>query len=181
MRNLIIVSGSGRNVGKTECACRLIEKFSRSSDIIGLKVSAVYPDEQIYHGSHGPAGAAEQLMEEHRLDRDKDTSRMLRAGARRVFYLQGDDARLKDGFDQFRSLIPADAAVVCESGSLWRFVQPGLLILLTDGETKKPRSAELFDRASMIIHSDGESGFPGIEKVEFTPGLGWFLASGQSA
>ena len=179
MRNLLIVAGSGRNVGKTEFACRLIEKFSRTSDVYGLKVSAVYPDEEIYHGGHGPAGGAEHLIEERRLDQDKDTSRMLRAGARRVFYLQGDDARLKDGFKQFRSLIPAGAAVVCESGSLWQFVQPGLLVLVTAGGTVKPRSAALFDRASLIIDSDGASGFPGFEKIDFVPGAGWLLAPGQ--
>lgn len=180
MRNLIIVAGSGRNVGKTELACRLIEKFSPSSDIYGLKVSAVYPDEQIYHGAHGPADETEQLIEERRPNLDKDTSRMLRAGARRVFYLQGDDAGLKDGFEQFRSLIPPQAAVVCESGSLWKFVRPGLLILVTGNAVVKPRSAVLYECASLVVESDGVSGFPGLEKIGFSPGPGWFLTSGQS-
>lgn len=181
MRNLIIVAGSGRNVGKTELACRLIEKFSRISDVYGLKVSAVYPDEQIYHGGHGPAGEAQHLIEERRLDLGKDTSRMLRAGARRVFYLQGDDGRLKGGFERFRSLIPPGAAVVCESGSLWKFVQPGLLVLVTDGRKPKPRSVGMSGRASLVIESDGASGFPGLEKIDFSPGPGWFLAPGQTA
>ena len=101
MKNLLIVAGAGRNVGKTEFVCRLIQRWSRSQEIYALKVSAIHPDEAVYHGDHGDevqrqTGA--HLYEETRDDMVKDTSRMLRAGARKVFYLQGDDDRIGAGF-----------------------------------------------------------------------------------
>ena len=97
MDRLIIVAGSGRNVGKTACACRLIEKFSGETPIYGLKVSAIHPDEEIYHGGHDETTADGRLFEETRIDLDKDTARMLRAGARRVWYLKDElEAFLKN-------------------------------------------------------------------------------------
>ena len=109
--NLLIVAGAGRNVGKTEFVCRLIEKHSSQSDIYGLKVSAIHPDEAIYHGDHSKQRFTANLFEETRYDLDKDTSRMLRAGAKKVYYLQGDDEQIRFGFQEFHSMIPASAPI----------------------------------------------------------------------
>src|SRR6056297_165204 len=89
--NLLIVGGTGRNVGKTEFVCRLIEKISRTEVVYALKVSAIFPDEEIYHGNHDGEESVHHLFEETRMETGKDTSRMLQAGASRVFYLRGDD------------------------------------------------------------------------------------------
>ena len=39
LANLLIISGSGKNVGKTLLACQIIKHFSRNSTVIGLKIS----------------------------------------------------------------------------------------------------------------------------------------------
>lgn len=179
--NLIIVAGAGRNVGKTECVCRLIQKFSATRDIYGLKVSAIHPDEGIYHGDHANNQELKtNLVEETRYDLQKDTSRMLRAGARKVFYLQGDNEQIQAGFDTYRSMIPAGAIIVCESSSLWKFVQPGLLILVKTADSQfKPRAADIAEHASLVIESDGVSGFPEINSISLSEGYGWSVHSGQ--
>lgn len=178
MTNLIVVAGTGRNVGKTECACRLISTVSAQSEVYGLKVSTIYPDEGIHHGSHQHGAAGVNLVEEKRLDLDKDTCRMLRAGARKVFYLQGEDAEIESGFHHFLTQVPADSPIVCESGSLHKFVEPALLIVVTSTDRDiKWRAAELFEHPSLIIDSDGSSGFPGLELISFTEEHGWILSS----
>jgi hypothetical protein len=176
--NLLIVAGAGRNVGKTEFVCRLIEKHSSQSDIYGLKVSAIHPDEAIYHGDHSKQRFTANLFEETRYDLDKDTSRMLRAGARRVYYLQGDDEQIRVGFQEFHSVVPASAPIVCESSSLWKYVQPGLLILVKAATVEfKPRALSIAKQASLIIDSDGLTGFPEIDAISLSKIDGWSLGT----
>ena len=40
-KNLILVGGSGRNVGKTRFACRLIEREARRRSVIGIKITVI--------------------------------------------------------------------------------------------------------------------------------------------
>lgn len=173
---LLIVAGSGRNVGKTEFVSRLIQKISPNQAICALKVSAVFPDEEFYHGNHSSTGLKNNLIEETRRNTDKDTSRMLRAGACRVFYLRSDDAGIKKGFEDFQKHVPENAAIICESNSLWQYVNPGLLFVVrsTDGVVK-PRAVPLLERADMIVVSDKLSGFSEIDRVGYNETVGWCL------
>lgn len=173
-RNMIIVGGTGRNVGKTEFVCRLIQKSSRTMDIYGLKVSSIYPDEELFHGDHSEDESRNALFEETRTEGTKDTSRMLRAGAKRVFYLRSDDKSISSAFREFRQRLPEGAVVVCESNSLVNIVQPGLFIVVrsVDGEVK-PRALPLLEMADGIVVSDKKSGFSDLAKISYRPGSGW--------
>ena len=179
LKELLIVAGGGRNVGKTEFACRLIEQFSTQTEIYGLKVSAIHPDEAIYHGDHSTQQFA-NLSEETRYDKEKDTSRMLRSGAKKVFYLQGDDEQIRTGFWEFQRMIPAAAPVICESSSLWKYVRPGLLVLVKAAHVEiKPRALEIAKHASLIVDSDGVSGFSQLDSISYSEVYGWSYDSGQ--
>ncbi len=180
LKDLLIVAGGGRNVGKTEFACRLIEQCSIQRDIYGLKVSAIHPDEAIYHGDHSTQQFTANLYEETRYDQEKDTSRMLRSGAKKVFYLQGDDEQIRVGFQEFQCMIPAAAPVICESSSLWKYVRPGLLVLVKAAHAEiKPRAQEIAEHASLIVDSDGFSGFPQLDSISYSEVLGWSYHSGR--
>lgn len=175
-KNLLIVAGAGRNVGKTEFVCRLIKKFCLRADIYALKVSAIYPDEGIYHGNHDENDRAGWLFEETRRDLNKDTSRMLSAGARRVFYLRADSNHVYDGYAEFLSRIPDDAVIVCESNSLREVVKPALMIMVwSKTGNLKPRAQALLFQCDIETNSDGKSGFPELEGIIFSKGNGWSL------
>lgn len=177
-KHLLIVAGTGRNVGKTEFACRLIDKISSKHEIYSLKVSAVYPDEGNYHGNHSEDMSKNHLFEEIHRDTVKDTSRMLRAGARKAFYLRSDSADIAQEFNDFRKLIPDEAVLVCESNSLWQYVKPGLLILISSAdEAIKPRARLVLKHADMIVVSDKISGFPELDRIELLDTNTWFLSS----
>ncbi|MEE4241348.1 MAG: hypothetical protein V2I36_07770 [Desulfopila sp.] len=174
--HLLIVGGTGRNVGKTEFICRLIQRISANHKIYALKVSAVFPDEAVFHGSHSAEESRQSLFEETRRESRKDTSRMLRAGAARVFYLRGENSEIEAGFQQFSRQIDTPGAVICESNSLGAFIRPGLLIMVkTMREKIKPRAADRLKQADLIIVSDGRSGFAELEKIHYHPIRGWFL------
>ena len=181
MKNLLIVAGAGRNVGKTEFVCRLIARLASQKEVYGLKVSAIHPDEDIYHGDHSTELAETNLFEETRFDLDKDTSRMLRAGARKVYYLRGDDEQIRTGFTHFQQMISPTAPIVCESGSLWKYVQPGLLVLVTSATVEtKCRAWEIKEHASLIVESDGLSGYSQLESISYSDVRGWQYESGPS-
>lgn len=175
-KRLIIVGGTGRNVGKTEFACRLIAQLAQSFPVYGLKVSAVYPDEQIYHGSHDPESERLCLVEETRTDGTKDTMRMLNAGAARVFYLKGEQESVLTGFQEFITTIPEKSAIVCESNSLSEYITPAMHIIVhIEGGEVKPRAVSLLHRADMVIVSDGTSGFEELSRIRYEKEKGWYL------
>lgn len=176
MKNLLIVGGAGRNVGKTEFVCRLINKVSATTEVYALKVSAVFPDEQLFHGDHGGEETAEPLYEEVRTAGDKDTMRMLRAGARRVFYLRSDSAEIGRGFELFLAKIPEGATIVCESNSLADVVNPALLVMVKSaGGAVKPRAVAQLARADLVVVSDGQSGFPELARITIDDDGSWRL------
>lgn len=175
---LLIVGGIGRNVGKTELICRLIKESSSTMGgaITALKVSAVYPGESLWHGSHAKDEPSFQLFEETDRTCSKDTCRMLRAGATRAFYLHCVDEDVLPAYLSFREFLPNNAVIICESNSLADFIEPGLLVMVrAPGRNVKDRARRHLARADIVIHSDGRSGFPGMEQIALDKSGFWQL------
>ncbi len=129
--NLIIIGGSSRNVGKTTLALKLIEKYCANEKIIGLKVTSIKPGEETFHGSHESFNLQQySIIEETVIDGRKDTSRMLLAGAEKVFYIETPDHLLGEAMSEFLLKVGADSPIICESRSLRKVVKPGLFVLL---------------------------------------------------
>lgn len=170
---LILVGGTGRNVGKTEFVCQLISTIAKDYDVYGLKVSSIFPDEAIYHGTHEGKMEDLRLFEEKRLDTTKDTSRMLRAGAKKVYYLQSDDNHILKHYLDFLDCIPKDSIIVCESNSLYYHVRPVMHLLVTDGGPVKPRAKKQLSLADRVITSQGKNGFAEIEAIYSLLKTGW--------
>jgi hypothetical protein len=174
--SLLIIGGTARNVGKTELTCRLIKKISRDNDIYALKVSAIFPDEGLFHGDHSGEPEDRHLFEELRNDTKKDTSRMLRAGAKRVFYLRCEDNFILETFTRFRNQLPENTAIVCESNSLAEHVRPGLHIMVKkEGEPVKPRAEARLKLADLTIVSDGSSGFAELDRIHYDQVKRWHI------
>jgi len=173
---LLIVGGTARNVGKTELICRIIGKISSHHTVVALKVSAIFPDEGIYHGDHTGEQKNQRLFEETRLNTAKDTSRMLRAGAERVFYLRCEDSGILKGFTQFRRQLDANTAIVCESNSLAEYVKPSLLVVVNKkGGKVKPRAEVRLEQADLIVASDGSSGFNEVDHIHYNSTKHWHI------
>jgi len=178
LHNILVIGGTGRNIGKTELVCQIISMISREHTVFGAKISAIYPDETLFHGAHSTPGSDYSLHEETRRDRSKDSSRMLRAGAGRVFYLQSEDTTVLRGFREIQRLLPPHAALICESNSLSTYIKPGLFLMIKPVEGYlKPRAHRSFQHADLVITSDGVSGFPELNRIIFD-GNGWQLTAG---
>ena len=150
MPNLLLISGNGRNVGKTFLACKIISHFSKDEEMIGLKISPHFHDP-------GESKIVMQsnyftLVEEDRIS-EKDSSLMLQAGAAKVYFLMVKQENLKIAFNYLHKILP-QKPIVCESGGLREIVNPGVFLFVKRGADKFVKK-DLFKYAPRIIENDG--------------------------
>ncbi len=160
--NFIIIGSTGRNTGKTEFACRLIEKYSKTHQICGVKVVAI--DRREGNCPKGGKGCGVctsldcdyEIFEETVNDPNKDTSRMLIAGAKKVYFLKVEKNSLEKGLEALLKIIPKNYLVVVESNSIRKVLEPGLFIVIKNLQDKtiKDSCAEVVDFADKIIVFD---------------------------
>ncbi|GAG16725.1 unnamed protein product, partial [marine sediment metagenome] len=138
---------AGANIGKTELACALIRKFSKSKPIIGIKVTTIKAkDGQCPRGGQG-CGVCSSLegnfciTQETDADSGKDTARLLAAGAAKVFWLRVMKTHLKEGLADLLDEIGADAVSLCESNSLRQVVKPGLFLMVRGKDPRMWKSS----------------------------------------
>ncbi|MBN1944414.1 MAG: molybdenum cofactor guanylyltransferase [Bradymonadales bacterium] len=136
--NWIMIGAASRNVGKTEFACALIRQHLAEQTVIGVKVTTVKPDEgPCPRGGEGCGvcnlhGQAYCIIEEKESGGEKDSNRMLRAGARTVLWLRVMRQHLAEGIGELLKLIPLDALVVCESNTARTALEPGVFLVVRE-------------------------------------------------
>lgn len=141
--NILLLSGTARNVGKTTFVCKLLKHF-KQLQIITVKVSPHW--HEVKQGRilmHDPGSL--MLVREIVTDSYKDTSRMLRCGAHKVYYLQhtSDDALLK-GFYHLMKIGESDLPMIFETAVLGKYITPGLHFRITATNTE-PSSKRLIN------------------------------------
>jgi hypothetical protein len=133
--NILTISGTGRNVGKTSLACRIIDKLAGTQKLTAVKISPHFHNVD-YHDALFSKPGAYSLYKENKKDRNKDSSKMLAAGADPVYYVQTNDIHLGDAWNKLSELIRNDEPVVVESGGLKELFDPGLSIIVMNPENK---------------------------------------------
>jgi hypothetical protein len=135
IKNLLLIAGTGTKSGKTTIACRIIRQF-RDSKIIGIKITPHF-----HETTPGLLPLSDEsgysIYEETDPDSFKDTSRMLHAGASRVYFAKVWDDQLFRVFTEIMKLVPEGAPVICESPALRHFVEPGAFIIMTSNTINK--------------------------------------------
>jgi hypothetical protein len=136
--NLLLIAGTGNRSGKTSMACRLIEQF-RHLKPVGIKITPHF-----HETTEGLVTIVEEagysVFEETDMNILKDTSRMLRAGAARVFYARVTDETLPFAFDEIMEHVPCSSPIICESPALRRYLVPGLFIIMDSKKTNKHKN-----------------------------------------
>jgi hypothetical protein len=130
--NLIIIAGTGNKSGKTTMACRLIGQF-RHLDVVSVKITPHFHETTpglvlLYEGKDY------SVFEETNQDLGKDTSRMLRAGASRVFFAKTTDSSVLQAFERIYAMVSPGTPIICESPALRLFAEPGILIIMTSAD-----------------------------------------------
>ncbi len=161
--NLIMIGSGGRNTGKTDLACGIINRFKGNNKIIGLKITAITNTDGLCPRGGKGCGVCSSLegdyliTEEKNKTSKKDTGRLLNSGADNVFWLRARKEKLIDGFIDFdkhiKSMFPDNYIVICESNSLRKIITPGIFIIIHNTKTFKKSAAEVKNLADVIIKS----------------------------
>lgn len=155
---LLMIGATGRNSGKTELASLVIREFSKNYKIIGLKVSTYYGDDLKFHGQH------ETVLEENFTIlkdsdnlTDKNTARMLIAGASEVYWLRTKIEFIDIAVKEFIAGIDKNAFIVCESNSLRKAVKPDIFIMINNNRSGvKITALDVLKTADAIIQFNGK-------------------------
>ena len=175
---MIMIGAADRNVGKTEFACSLIRKFGSQDHIIGIKVTTIEQSGgSCPRGGQG-CGVCDTLdsnlciTEETDSQSDKDTCRMLAAGAKKVFWLRVLKHHLRDGLDALQAAVGADAVCVCESNSLRSIVEPGLFFMFkaVGSDNCKPSAASVEKYTDRTVLFDGSGSDIDLDDIELIDG-----------
>lgn len=180
--DMLLIGATGRNVGKTEFACALIHIHARRIRTVGLKITAISDT-----GGNCPRGGEGcgvcttldghfTITEERDPLGSKDTSRMLRAGAHRVLWLRVLREHLMEGVKALLEMIPAGTAIVCESNTARRILEPGLFLMIRpEGPCiTKPSAVDLMPLADRLVTFSGAGWDLDPECCRFEQGS-WYL------
>jgi len=179
---MLMIGSAGSNVGKTELACTLLRKFNKTSDIIGVKVTAIKDkDGQCPRGGEG-CGVCSSLegvyciTEETDSSSGKDTARLLTAGASRVFWLRVLKDHLLEGTTALLDIIGPNAVSICESNSLRQVVEPGIFLMAKNRDLKRWKSSaqQVKKYADKIVVSDGSSFDFDLDRIKLIAGK-WIM------
>ena len=192
-----MIGAGGRNAGKTGFACAVIRRLSTSVPVIGVKVTAISErDDECPRGGEGCGTCAsfsgQCLVTEERGELPgKDTSRMLAAGAKKVFWVRVMRESLAQAAAEVKGLLEPGQVMICESNSMRLLVEPDLFFIVREkGSTAcKPTCAAVAHLADCQIESDRDIFSLPPEKVDFAFGHWTFkrnataivMAGGDSA
>jgi hypothetical protein len=159
---IVVIGGQSRNVGKTSLACGVIAGMPER-DWTALKIT------QFGHGFCArdgkqcdcAAGSPEHpyaLQRELNAEGQTDTARLLRAGAREVYWLRVLEGRLQDALPLASKRWRSEANVLIESNSVLDHLQADVYLPVVDAsvEDYKPSALRLLPRADALAVVGGQ-------------------------
>jgi molybdenum cofactor guanylyltransferase len=188
LENMLMIGSSGSNVGKTELVCALLRQFVGRHPIVGVKVTATASREQACPRGGQGCGVCSSLDAPYRIteetDRrgEKDTAKLLAAGAGRVYWLRVLRAHLPEGLTALLEAVGRDAVMICESNSLRHVVEPGLFLLVdrTNGKSWKQSARQVRQHADCVVISNGQAFDLNLDRVQLV-GSRWLLTEEATA
>ncbi len=169
-KNILLVSGSGQNVGKTSFIRRVIV-CNASHKLVAIKITPHFhePTDGLV-----PIAITEnyRVFQETDLSSGKDSSLFLQAGAEKVFYIQTNDKYLKEAFSLVSKLLDPEQPIIVESAALRKILDPALYLFIQKNyEEVKPAALEMQKLANVIVYSD--SGQFSLEPATITFDQNW--------
>ncbi len=163
-KNIILIAGSGRNVGKTTLGCEIIQA-KKSCEVIAVKITP--------HFHKATPGLVEIdkgngwiISEETNESTPKDTSLFLKNGAEKSYFIQAKENKLGLAFNAIKKLLPKDKLIVIESAALHKIIQPALfLFVLPNGKLIESKIEATIGEADLIVISTGKLFYPSSKKI----------------
>ncbi len=147
---MIMISGNGRNAGKTTLARKIIRYLSQKYEVTGIKTSHHF--HRVEKGCLIIKNERFVIYQENQITL-KDSSLMLQAGAQKVYYVIAEQKNLSEAFSALLEIIPENY-MVCESGGLREFVEPGIFFFVKRTEDIIVKK-HLLNHSPIVVNNDG--------------------------
>ena len=178
VRGMLLIGAATRDAGKTTFACRVIERLARRRPVVGAKITVIRESGGCPRGGSGcgvcgSLGDAPYLLtEEHGENPAKDTARLLAAGATRVYWLRVAEAHLHEGRDALLARLAEGEALVAESNSFRRCVEPDLFLVVRrrGSDAMKDSCCAVLPLADRVVWFDGSVFRPDAETLGYHQG-----------
>jgi hypothetical protein len=175
---MLLIGATGRHAGKTEFACGLLRHFVRTQPVTAVKITVIRetggacPRGGVGCGVCTSLNGNYDIMEEADRTGPKDTMRLLRAGANRVYWLRVRDMHMEAGLAALYGLIDPQTPVICESNSIRNAVEPGLFLMVKDKRSSacKESARAVAPLADRTVLSDGEQFDLAPDRIDFHAG-----------
>ncbi len=105
--HMLLIGSSKRNIGKTHLATSIIRKNSSHTDIVGLKITTIKEKSKTCPHGHETCRICSEIegnyliREEKNRNLEKDTSLLLKAGTKKVFWLIVLEDKIMEGLERF--------------------------------------------------------------------------------
>jgi molybdopterin-guanine dinucleotide biosynthesis protein A len=185
---MLMIGAAGTNAGKTQLACALLRKFGKGHDIVAIKVTTIKEkDGQCPRGGEG-CGVCSSLQEDFCITQEtdknseKDTGRLLAAGASRVFWLRVRTEHLHQAAIALLHTVGLDAVSICESNSLRHVIEPGLFLMAGHPDLRvwKDSARRVKAWADRIVTAQGGTFDLDVDRIKLVEGK-WQLREKATA
>jgi len=175
---MLMVGAAGRNAGKTQFACSLIARLARERPVVGIKVTTIRERGGACPRGGRGCGVCSSLEDDYCLTEEtgampeKDTSRLLAAGAEQVFWLRVLKEHLGEGLAALLDRVGPGAATVCESNGLRHVAEPDLFLMVKErgAEGIKESAKAVMEYADRVVLSDGATFDISLDEIGFSDG-----------
>jgi len=156
--NILLIAGTGQNVGKTLFACKLIDHLKDQHPIVSIKICPHFhelePEVLILKKNENYT-----ITKETTTEHNKDSNRMLKAGSNAVYFVQTKDEYLSEVLSFFDKFINITTPVIIESGGLRELLTPGLFLMIKNKNSNqtKPKTEKYLHLADRKIEFNGDT------------------------
>lgn len=151
--NLLLISGNGRDVGKTYFACQIIKYLSEKYPVTAVKISPHF--HEITENTDILFKSEDFIVVNETTITRKDSSLFLQAGAVKVFFVMAKPEKLTKAFQFFKPFL-IEGPVICESAGLGEIVNTGLSFFLRKPDEPVVKNQKPAQYAQ-IVENDGQS------------------------
>lgn len=195
--NVLLVGATGRNVGKTEYAVRLLRRLAAMGSVAAAKITVIRDStgNAACHRGHTSCGVCGSLGERSNiLDREesvcpvdgkdrgeKDTARLKRAGGNPVWWLRVKQAHLETGLGALAQVLDPQIPTIIESNSARHGLKPGLFLMIRDGSGKiKASATAVMPYVDALVTRQADAWDVGVERPMFAAGH-WYMTEDAGA
>jgi len=152
---VLMISGAGRNVGKTILGCNIFDIYKDKRGISIIKIAS---------HKHQQDNSMILLKEDinyciwkENSVREKDSGKYFSIGAKNVFYIEALDDYQFEAFLFVKDLINNDNLIICETGRLAINIKAGVMLFVQKREAEiEPKKQILKDLCDKVIYTYSE-------------------------